>query len=98
MMRELSCVEKGLVSEDKASIWLIKNGYFVFLRKQENIPIDLIAVHKESGDVLKLDVKSVSLRKTGKIGTRINRVCTKYQKQLGVRIMYVHENGECDLK
>ena len=33
-----------------------------------------------------------------KIGTRINRACTKYQKQLGVKIMYVHKNGKCNLK
>ena len=97
-MKELSCVEKGLISEDKASIWLIKNGYYVFIRKQEGIPIDLVAVNKESGDVLKIDVKSISFRKTGKIGTKINRVLKPHQKQLGIKLMYVHENGECNLK
>ena len=98
MMKELSKIEKGLISEDKASIWLIQNGYYVFMRKQEGVPIDLVAVHKKSGKVLKIDVKSISFRKTGKIGTKINRVLKPHQKRLGVKIMYVHENGECNLK
>tara|TARA_R110000824_G_scaffold190467_2_gene371996 strand:+ start:919 stop:1215 length:297 start_codon:yes stop_codon:yes gene_type:complete len=98
MIRELSKVEKGAISEDKASIWLIKNGYYVFPRKQEGIPIDLVAVNRKSGRVFKIDVKSVSFRKTWKPGTRICRTPTKYQKKLGVRIMYVSENGECELK
>ena len=33
MKKELSKIEKGLISEDKASIWLIQNGYYVFMRK-----------------------------------------------------------------
>jgi len=98
MKKELSKMEKGLISEDKASIWLIQNGYYVFMRKQEGVPIDLVAVNKKSGKVLKIDVKSVSFRKTGKIGTRINRILNSRQKKLGVKLMYVQENGECNLK
>ena len=98
MIRKLSKIEKGLISEDRASIWLIKKGYYVFMRKQEGVPIDLVAVNKKSGKVLKIDVKSVSFRKTGKIGTKINRILKPHQKQLGVKIMYVHKNGKCNLK
>ena len=42
--------------------------------------LDLVAIHRNTGDVLKIDVKSVSFRKTWKPGTRICRVPSEYQK------------------
>ena len=58
--------------------------------------MDIVAVERDTGDVLKIDVKSVSFRKTWKPGTRICRVTSKYQKQLGIKILYVYEDGRCD--
>jgi len=88
-------IEKGLISEDYASIWLTKNNYYIFNRKQEGCPIDIVGIHKDTGRVIKLDVKSVSYRKTWKPGSIIHRKTTDYQKQLGVKLLYVHDNGEC---
>ena len=61
-------------------------------------PIDLVAVHRVSGKVLKIDVKTASIRKTWKPGTLIQRVQSKYQKQLGVKILYVFKDGRCKFK
>ena len=56
---------KGQRSEFLAAAWLISINYLVYVKTQDNDPIDLIAVHRNDGEVLKLDVKTVSFRKTG---------------------------------
>ena len=89
-------VMKGQCSEFTAAAWLIKQNYLVYIKTQDNDPMDLVAVKRDTGDVLKIDVKSVSFRKTWKPGTRICRVPSEYQKQLGVIILYVYEDGRCD--
>jgi len=61
-------------------------------------PIDLVAVHRSTGKVLKIDVKTASIRKTWKPGTMISRTQSKYQKQLGVKILYVFKDGSCKFK
>ena len=88
---------KGQHSEFIAAAWLIKQNYLVYIKTQDNDPIDLIAVHRGNGEVLKLDVKSVSIRKSGpKKGHRINRVINEHQKRIGVKLLYVYNNGRCD--
>ena len=87
---------KGQRSEFLAAAWLISINYLVYVKTQDNDPMDLVAIHRNTGDVLKIDVKSVSFRKTWKPGTRIHRVTNKYQKQLGVIILYVYPDGRCD--
>ena len=88
---------KGQRSEFLAAAWLISINYLVYVKTQDNDPIDLIAVHRNTGDVLKLDVKSVSYRKTGpKKGHRINRVLNEHQKKIGVKLLYVYRDGRCD--
>ena len=67
---------KGQRSEFLAAAWLISINYLVYVKTQDNDPIDLVAVHRNTGEVLKLDVKTVSYRKTGRVGDRINRVFT----------------------
>ena len=67
-------------------------------KTQDNDPIDLVAVHRVTGRVIKIDVKTASYRKTWKPGTMINRKESKYQKQLGVKILYVLRDGECKWK
>ena len=85
-------------SEFIAAAWLSKKNYTVYWRTQDNDVIDLVAVHRVTGRVKKIDVKTASIRKTWKPGTLINRMESKYQKQLGVKILYVFKNGECKWK
>ena len=87
---------KGQRSEFLAAAWLISINYLVYVKTQDNDPIDLIAVHRNTGEVLKLDVKTVSYRKTGRVGDRINRVVNKYQKKIGDTLLYVYPDGMCD--
>ena len=87
---------KGQRSEFLAAAWLISINYLVYVKTQDNDPIDLVAVHRNTGEVLKLDVKTVSYRKTGRVGYRINRVLNKHQKKIGVTLLYVYPDGRCD--
>ena len=85
-------------SEFIAAAWLSKKNYTVYWRTQDNDVIDLVAVHRVTGRVKKIDVKTASIRKTWKPGTLIHRKESDYQKQLGVKILYVFKNGECKWK
>ena len=85
-------------SEFIAASWLSKKNYLIYWKTQDNDVIDLIAVHRITGAVIKVDVKTASIRKTWKPGTMINRKESKYQKQLGVKILYVFKDGSCKFK
>ena len=85
-------------SEFIAAAWLSKKNYTVYWRTQDNDVIDLVAVHRVTGKVKKIDVKTASIRKTWKPGTLISRKESDYQKKLGVKILYVFKNGECKWK
>ena len=88
---------KGQHSEFIAAAWLIRQNYLVYIKTQDNDPIDLVAVHRKTGEVLKLDVKSVSIRKTGpKKGYKISRIVNEHQKKIGVKLLYVYDDGRCD--
>ena len=91
-------IKVGLQSEFIAAKWLTEKNYTVYWKTQDCDPIDLIAVHRVSGKVLKIDVKTASIRKTWRPGTMINRSQSKYQKQLGVKILYVFKDGSCKFK
>lgn len=94
----LQKIKIGLANEYIAAAWLTKQNYTVYWKTQDNDVIDLVAVHRISGEVLKIDVKTASIRKTWKPGTVIGRNLSKYQKQLGVKILYVFKNGSCKFK
>ena len=97
MSYRFSKVMKGQHSEFVAAAWLIKQNYLVYIKTQDNDPIDLIAVDRGTGEVLKLDVKSVSIRKSGpKKGYRISRIVNEHQKKIGVKLLYVYDDGRCD--
>jgi hypothetical protein len=97
MQHHFSKVMKGQHSEFIAAAWLIKQNYLVYIKTQDNDPIDLIAVDRGTGKVLKLDVKSVSIRKSGpKKGYRISRIVNEHQKKIGVKLLYVYDDGRCD--
>ena len=93
----MSKIMKGQHSEFSAAAWLIKQNYLVYIKTQDNDPIDLIAVHRDNVEVLKLDVKSVSIRRSGpKKGYRISRIVNEHQKKIGVKLLYVYDDGRCD--
>ena len=87
---------RGQHSEFIAAAWLISQNYLVYIKTKDNDPIDLVAVHSRNGKVIKIDVKTVSYRRSGpKKGSRINRVVKHPQKQIGVKLLYVHKDGRC---
>tara|TARA_E500000318_G_scaffold109001_1_gene121007 strand:- start:1034 stop:1357 length:324 start_codon:yes stop_codon:yes gene_type:complete len=88
-------ISKGMAAEFRAAEWLVKQGYSIYWRTKDNDPIDFVAVEQATGNVLKIDAKCASIRKTWKPGTMINRKVSTYQKLLGVKIIYVFKNGEC---
>tara|TARA_R110002051_G_scaffold286414_1_gene348988 strand:- start:8380 stop:8700 length:321 start_codon:yes stop_codon:yes gene_type:complete len=88
----------GLHSEFTAAAWLTNKGYTIYWKTQDCDPIDFIAVHRDTGECLKIDVKTASIRKTWKPGTMITRIQSKYQKKLGVKILYVFKDGSCKFK
>nr|BAR17870.1 hypothetical protein [uncultured Mediterranean phage uvMED]BAR17952.1 hypothetical protein [uncultured Mediterranean phage uvMED] len=90
--------QKGTSSELAAAKYLSDKGYYVFFRLSVTSPVDLVAIHSKRKEVLLIDVKSVSLRLSGKYkGTRINRRTTPEQKKLGVKILYHYGNNKFEL-
>jgi Holliday junction resolvase-like predicted endonuclease len=91
-------IVKGMTAEFQAAQWLIGKGYNIYWRTRDCDPIDFVAVNTNNGEVLKVDVKTASIRKTWKPGTLIARKETKYQQILGVKILYVFKDGKCKFK
>ena len=88
---------KGQWAEFTAAAWLVTKGYLIYPKHQDNDPIDLVAVDRNTGRTLKIDVKSVSIRESGRRkGDTINRVPSDAQKKIGVKLLYVYKDGRCD--
>ena len=83
---------KGAIGEHKAVIQLLEDGYQVAIAVDPQCPFDLIAVDEE-GNCRKYDVKSISHRKNKPTWTRkstkINRVLSAKQKQLGIELIEI---------
>jgi hypothetical protein len=48
------------------------------------------------GNIIKIDVKSESTRKTGRFaGYKIKRILSDTQKSMGVKLLMVTEDGKC---
>jgi Holliday junction resolvase-like predicted endonuclease len=87
--------KKGFTSHLHAIQYLTKLGYWVFDNISKLGPCDLIGLN-DKGDILLVDVKSTSKRKTGThAGYFIKRAPSKQQKELGIRILMVSEDGSC---
>jgi Holliday junction resolvase-like predicted endonuclease len=82
---------KGMMSETKAQFLLMQQGYHVFVNYAGSGPIDLVAIHPDTGEVRLIDVKT---RATRKDGSRIHRVPKQHQKEIGVEVMEV-DIDEC---
>ena len=79
--------KKGVLSELLVSRDLIKEGYDVFWSIEGRGPADLVAVHRDTGTIRLIDVKSEShLKETG---SKIRRYLTPTQKRIGVEIIEV---------
>lgn len=92
---------KGFQSEMTAELWLTQQGYIVYSKKAVQSPIDFCCYDPETKQVLLVDVKSSSYRKSGeRVNSQNNfiyRSPTALQKELGVRLLYVSDEGECTL-
>ena len=51
----------GDVTEHKAVVWLLEQGYEVFRNECCSGPIDIIALNIETQEILKIDVKTGSI-------------------------------------
>ena len=82
----------GDVSEFKAVIKFLQEGYWVFRNVQGSGPIDMVLVHKKTGEVRKIDVKTTSYRKSWRPGTKICRQRTPEQIQLKVEYAFMEKD------
>ena len=90
--------KKGFTSHLHAIQYLTKLGYWVFDNISKLGPCDLIGLN-DKGEILLVDVKSTSKRRTGNFaGYYVKCVPTKQQKELGIRILMVSDDGSCTLE
>lgn len=87
--------KKGALSELTVSQDLIREGYDVFWNIEGSGPADLVAVHKDTGNIRLIDVKSESYVKA--TGSKIHRYLTPTQKRIGVEIIEVDLNEHFDI-
>ena len=87
--------KKGFLNHWRAIEWLTKHEYYVYSNVSGLGPCDLIAMDMD-GNIIKIDVKSESTRKTGKFaGYKIKRILSDTQKAMGVKLLMVSEDGKC---
>ena len=84
----------GDVNEHRAVIKFLQEGYMVFKNVSGAGPIDLVLVHQETGEMRKIDVKTISYRQSWKPGTRIHRQRTKEQVRLGVEFEFLDKDED----
>ena len=87
--------KKGFINHTKAILWLTENNYYVFNNISGLGPCDVIAMN-DDGDIIKIDIKSESVRKTGThAGHKIRRMPSEQQKKMGVKLLMVTKEGKC---
>ena len=84
----------GDVSEFKAVIKFLQEDYWVFRNVQGSGPIDMVLVHKKTGEVRKIDVKTTSYRKSWRPGTKICRQRTPKQIKLKVEYEFIEKDDD----
>ena len=105
-MKNTSPKQKGILSELTAVAHFVKNkDNMVFLPLMGLGPIDILVLNKKTGEISFYDVKFGSRRKTNWVsksknknrclkGQLIYRGSKSIQNKLGVRIIYVDEDGK----
>ena len=88
---------KGTWAELKAASRYTKLGFYVSKPFDPHCPFDLVVTNRNTGESFLVDVKTTSYRKkdsyNAKKGDRINRVPTKLQREMGIRILYIQWEG-----
>lgn len=84
---DFSNSRKGDFSEYYAVTWLWDKGYEVFKNAGCSGPIDLIAYHQETEEVVLIDVKTFFQDKESGLWNRASDNRTKLQKELGVVLL-----------
>ena len=77
-------------SELSAQMWLAKRNYYIFKNIDNSSPVDIVAI--KDNEVLLIDVKTASKKRGYECRSRS---LTPKQKDLGVKLLYVYENGDC---
>tara|TARA_R100001510_G_scaffold47772_1_gene45220 strand:+ start:417 stop:698 length:282 start_codon:yes stop_codon:yes gene_type:complete len=84
----------GDINEFRAIIKFLNEGYMVFKNVSGTGPIDLVLVHQETGEVRKIDVKTITYRKSWAPNTKIARQRTKEQVRLGVEFEFMDREDD----
>jgi Holliday junction resolvase-like predicted endonuclease len=83
-----SANRSGDISEHRAVVWLLKQGYEVFRNECCSGPIDIIVVNTETKELLKIDVKTGSIYIRGDGTRKVNHgKLTETQKKLDVKLL-----------
>ena len=78
----------GDISEHKAVVWLLEQGYEVFRNECCSGPIDIITFNTETKELLKIDVKTGSIYMRGDGTRKVNHgKLTETQKKLDVKLL-----------
>jgi hypothetical protein len=95
---DMNRASKGTRGELAVACWLMEQGYHAFINAAPNGPVDLVAVHPQTGETILIEVKSRRpyTRANGeKVFHNSNGLTTK-QKELGIRcVNFNSETGEC---
>jgi Holliday junction resolvase-like predicted endonuclease len=86
----------GAMSELKATIWLMEQGYEVFRNVSPHGGVDIIARHPTSGEMLLIDVKTASYgERTRSDGSIVRHWYCRAQPQdnCGIKFLHVYEDG-----
>tara|TARA_Y100001951_G_scaffold48957_1_gene38589 strand:+ start:285 stop:566 length:282 start_codon:yes stop_codon:yes gene_type:complete len=84
----------GDINEFKAIIKFLNEGYMVFKNVSGTGPIDLVLVHQETGEMRKIDVKTITYRKSWAPNTKIARQRSKEQVRLGVEFEFMDREDD----
>jgi hypothetical protein len=96
--------DRGLVSEALAQAHFAKDPNLIVFTALGGVgPIDIVTFNFKTKEYTNYDVKTVSYRKSNtkyghKNNDRINRTPSSKQKDMNVKIVYVHDDGKVVIK
>jgi hypothetical protein len=96
--------DRGLVSEALAQAHFAKDPNLIVFTALGGVgPIDIVTFNFKTKEYINYDVKTVSYRKSNtkyghKNNDRINRTPSAKQKNMNVKIVYVHDDGKVVIK
>jgi hypothetical protein len=95
--------DKGLVSEALAQAHFASDPNLIVFTALGGVgPIDIVTFNIKTKQYSNYDVKTVSYRKSNtfnnKKNDRINRIPSAKQKDMSVKIVYVHDDGKVIVK